>query len=60
MSLTREDKIWLAKLAALVVRALSEVICADFKTQVSIARTQDILAFGLDDHSLYMEKRDGF
>ena len=54
MSLSREDKIWLAQLAALVVRALSEVICGSYKTAVSVERTKDIIAFGHGHKSLYL------
>lgn len=60
MSLTREDKIWLSRLAALMIGALAEIIVGAYKTQIAINRIKDLLKFGTDDKSLYMEKRDGF
>lgn len=59
MSLTREDKIWLSRLAALIIDAVNEIVCSQFKTQVAISRVKDVLKFGVDDNTLYLEKRDG-
>ena len=59
MVLTREDKLWLAQLAALVVRAISEVIVNDWKTKVSIERTQDIIRFGKTDKSENLLRVEG-
>jgi hypothetical protein len=54
MALTRADKKWLAMLAAMLVRALSEVIVCQYKTQVSVERTRDILRYGETDESIYV------
>lgn len=54
MALTREDKVWLTRLAALIVSAVNEIICGQFKTQIAIDRVQDILSYGLDDKSDYL------
>jgi hypothetical protein len=59
MTLSREDKIWLAKLAGLVVRAISEVIVGTYKTVDSINRVKDIVRFGATDKSIYERKEEG-
>ena len=57
--MTREDKVWLSRLAALVIGAVNEIVCGQYKTQIAVARVKDILRFGMDDESDYMRKFDG-
>ena len=56
--ITREDKIWLSRLAALIVGSITAVIIGAFKTQIAVARVADILKFGQTGLSDYL-RADG-
>jgi len=54
--LKREDKIWLSKLAALLLRGIVEATISRESTRVAIYRYNDILDFGQTDKSKYYDE----